>query len=253
MHRIARAEHALLIGSVLPVVLALGASALAAPSPAGGPTPPPAKAEDWPGKGNVGVPGGWNQRRDGFWKDRKKDQNAVVFFGDSITEGWGSLAHDFKKLKVANRGISGDTSRGLLFRLQEDVLDLHPRAVSMLIGTNDLGIGSSPADVASNIKEILDAIAKLKPAPPVVVCHVMPRGAMPGLFPEKIKELNTLIDALVKDRKAVAICDTWTIFAQPDGACRADEFPDMLHPNAAGYAKWTAALTPVLARLGVMP
>jgi lysophospholipase L1-like esterase len=227
----------------------------ASPAPAGpaaaGPTPAPTKDKDWPGKGNVWVPGGWNARRDLFWKSREKEQSAVVFFGDSIMEGWGSLAQDFPSLKPANRGISGDTSRGLLFRLKEDVLDLHPKAVVILIGTNDLGGGSSPKDVAANIQSIVLAIQKQKAGTPVILCRVMPRGAEAGKFPEKIKELNALIDPMVAGARTVAVCDTWGVFATPDGTCKKEEFPDMLHPNGAGYAKWVEALKPIMAKLKI--
>jgi hypothetical protein len=79
--------------------------------------------------------GVWHKRR-GSWMDKTEAQkDSVVFLGDSITQGWGD---DFKgafgKLKVANRGISGDTSRGLLVRVKEDVLDLDPKAVIVMIG-----------------------------------------------------------------------------------------------------------------------
>ena len=61
----------------------------------------------------------------------RKDQGAVVFLGDSITQMWGEgLQAAFPGVKVANRGISGDTSRGVLIRLQEDVLALNPTAGS---------------------------------------------------------------------------------------------------------------------------
>jgi len=86
----------------------------------------------------------WRERRLKWWNDRERDQGAVVFLGDSITQGWASLAKDFPDLKVANRGISGDVTRGVLYRLKEDVLDLNPAAVVLLIGTNDLEDGGEP-------------------------------------------------------------------------------------------------------------
>jgi lysophospholipase L1-like esterase len=62
-----------------------------------------------------------------------------VFLGDSITQGWNDLASAFPDMKVANRGINGgDTTRGVLIRLQDDVLSLDPAAIVLLIGTNDL-------------------------------------------------------------------------------------------------------------------
>ena len=74
-----------------------------------------------------------------------KQHGAIVFFGDSITQGWGDdFRGKFPKLNVANRGISGDITRGLLARLDEDVLALSPRAIVLLIGTNDIGRNISP-------------------------------------------------------------------------------------------------------------
>ncbi len=121
----------------------------------------------------------------------------------------------------------------------------------ILIGTNDLSGGSNPKDVASNIKEIVLSILKQKAATPVVLCRVMPRGAEAGKFPDKIRDLNALIDKMVVGARTVAVCDTWGVFANPDGTCKKEEFPDMLHPNGAGYAKWVEALKPVMAKLKI--
>src|SRR5205823_9147885 len=93
----------------------------------------------------------WMVRRVEFSWAKDRDQRAVVFLGDSITQGWNSLAQDFPKLRPVNRGISGDTSRGIRYRLKEDVLDVHPRAVSLLIGTNDIALGGTPEQVIDNI------------------------------------------------------------------------------------------------------
>ena len=100
----------------------------------------------------------WGERRAEFRQRATADAGAVVFLGDSITQGWGEPGKYFPKYRCANRGISGDTTRGILYRLQEDVLALHPAAVVLLIGTNDIGIGADPADVAANIQAILAAL-----------------------------------------------------------------------------------------------
>lgn len=191
----------------------------------------------------------WRQRRLSWWLSREADQGAVVFLGDSIMQGWNSLAKDFPNLKLANRGISGDTTRGVRCRLKEDVLDLKPAAAVMLLGTNDLGLEGEPEDAAANLKEILNALKQSNPKLPIILCRVMPRGAVPGRFPEKIVKLNQLIDALAKDEVQITLCDTWSIFANEQGAAKPEEFPDLLHPNAAGYAKWVTALNPIFAKL----
>ena len=191
----------------------------------------------------------WVERRAEFRRNAPKDQGAVVFLGDSITQGWGDPRQYFPKYRCANRGISGDTTRGILFRLQEDVIALHPAAVVLLIGTNDIGIGADPADVAENIRDILMGLKTAKPAFPVIVCQVMPSSASKQRPADKIQKLNALVDKLVAGDPQFIRCGTYTIFANEQGDAKKEEFPDLLHPNAAGYAKWVAALNPILQTL----
>jgi len=234
---------------VMTAVLAAVANSLA--SAQDGPKPTPKDPKDWPGKGVAGVYDLWTQRRQLFWENRAKDKGAVVFLGDSITHGWTGLDKAFPEIKVANRGIGSDSSRRLLWRLQEDVLDLNPRAVVVLIGINDLAAGVSPADVADNIRLLLDRMRRHDPRMPVVLCHVMPWKLQPGQYPERIQRLNRLIDGLAMGRPNVAICDTWPGLATPEGRADPTRFPDGLHPNAKGYEAWAASLRPVLARLKI--
>jgi poly(3-hydroxybutyrate) depolymerase/lysophospholipase L1-like esterase len=193
----------------------------------------------------------WQNRREQWAKSKEADQGAVVFFGDSITQKWDSLAKDFPKLKTANRGIGGDTTRGLRARLQGDVLDLHPKAVSILIGTNDLDQGGAPEVVVENLKAIVADMHKANPQMPIVISEVMPRGLKPALFPVKIKILNGLYEDAFKNDPKVTFCDTWSLFNGGSDTCKKEEFPDMLHPNAIGYEKWTAELQPIFAKLGL--
>ena len=191
----------------------------------------------------------WMMRRTEFSWNKDREQRAVVFFGDSITQGWTTLAKDFPNLSAVNRGISGDTARGLRYRLKEDVLDLHPRAVSLLIGTNDLSLGGTPAQVIDNIRAIVAELEKQNRNVKIVINLVMPRGPQPEKFPEKIRELNALIQEFAKKNGRIVICDAWSIFDDGSGSCKKAEFPDMLHPNKAGYAKWKAALDEAFAQL----
>lgn len=193
----------------------------------------------------------WRERREEWMRGKLTDQGAVVFFGDSITQGWSTLAEDFPELKTANRGISGDTARGLRGRMQGDVIDLHPRAVSILIGTNDLDQGTPPEVVAENLKAIVDALHKADPAMPIVINKVMPRGAKPNLFPESIVKLNGLYEQAFSGDEKITFCDAWSLFDDGAGQSKKDEFPDMLHPNGAGYAKWAGALKGAFKKAGI--
>ena len=60
-----------------------------------------------------------------------------------------------------------------------------------------------------------------------------------------------LVDEIVKSDPQCVRCDTWSIYADENGDCKKEEFPDMLHPNAGGYVKWTNALKPILAQLNL--
>ncbi|MCE9580991.1 MAG: acetylhydrolase [Planctomycetes bacterium] len=205
----------------------------------------------WPGHGPDVKPKGWDERRGVFAAREAADRGAVVFAGDSITAWWAGLPEAFPKLKVANRGISGDTSRGLLARFHADVLALEPRAVVILIGTNDLHLGAKPADVTFNVHEILDLLDRERPGTPVVLCCVMPRKPEPGLFPDELLHLNAQLRSFATVRRGVTWCDTWEVFATDIGGVRDDEFPDGLHPNEAGYAKFAEALRAALKSAGV--
>jgi lysophospholipase L1-like esterase len=208
-----------------------------------------------PGKGPLQTWTGYTNvwaRRHAEWRQNTNNQSgAVVFLGDSITEGWKTLAKDFPDLKVVNRGIGGDTTRGVLYRLNADVLALKPAAVVLLIGINDIGLGGKPEDIADNIKAILLKLKQSNLHLPVIVCKVMPSSTKQYRPADKIEQLNALVDEIVKADPRCIRCDTWSIYAGPDGDCQKDEFPDLLHPNASGYAKWANALKPIFAQLNL--
>lgn len=221
-------------------------------------TSAPAVDRFWPADGQFPVPGktsSWSgfraknvQRRTLFEERREQDQNAIVFVGDSITEGWRTLEQDFADLgvKVANRGIGGDTTPNLVYRLQDDVLSLHPRALVILIGTNDLGENTAPELIASNIRELHRRIRAAYPKIPLAWCLVMPRTGDKE-YPERIRALNALITDFAKSDPLLTLVDTYTPLAQPDGTSKPEDYSkDRLHLNPNGYTVWRAAVHPVL-------
>ena len=195
----------------------------------------------------------WTERRGQFATRVQADQGAWVFFGDSITQGWGDdLGGNFPGVKVANRGISGDTTRGLLLRVQDDVLALHPSGVVLLIGTNDLEENARAWSTIQNLHLLLTLVKQHNPAMPVIVCQIFPSSAKMKRPAVKINRLNLLLREMVKDMPQVTLLDTWSLFADEQGDAKPEEFPDLLHPNAIGYTKWAAALRPVLATPGLL-
>jgi lysophospholipase L1-like esterase len=192
----------------------------------------------------------WKTRRAAWAARREQDRGALVFLGDSITQEWGGgLGAAFPGVKVANRGISGDTTRGVLLRLRDDVLVLDPAAIVLLIGTNDIEEGATPETITGNLRLILAAVKAHNPRMPVILCQIFPSSESMRRPAETIKATNALYVAAAKNDPQVVVVDTWSLFADAGGNAKAAEFPDLLHLNEAGYARWAAALRPLLATL----
>ncbi len=195
----------------------------------------------------------WAERRAAWAAQVQQDQGALVFLGDSITQGWGDVGSSFPGIKVANRGISGDTTRGVLTRLQDDVISLNPRGVVILIGTNDIELKCEPEAITGNLKLIIAALKRHNPSMPVVLCEVLPSSASKNRPADKIRRLNELYIEAVADQPQVTVLDTWSLFRDVHGDAKEQEMPDLLHPDIVGYAKWAAALRPVLETVGLAP
>lgn len=192
----------------------------------------------------------WTSKRTAWAKRTEQDQKSLVFLGDSITQGFGDdCGGRFPGVKIANRGISGDTTRGMLIRLKDDVLSLNPAAVVLLMGTNDLEEQADPQTIAENFKLIIAAIKKHSATIPIVVCQVFPSSESKQRPAAKIKQVNELFAQAVKGDSQVTLIETWKLFANEQGDAKVEEFPDLLHPNERGYSKWAAAVRPVLATL----
>jgi hypothetical protein len=84
---------------------------------------------------------------------------------------------------------------------------------------------------------------------PIVLCRVFPSSATKNRPAGKIQEINRLYAKTVRGDSKITLLDTWSLFANREGDAKIEEFPDLLHPTEAGYAKWAAALRPILATL----
>ncbi len=166
----------------------------------------------------------------------------VVFFGDSITDGW-QLSEYFPDKDYVNRGISGQITGEMLGRTMADVLVRKPAAMILLAGTNDLARNVAISTIESNIAMIgeLAEAYKIK----VILSSILPvsdyhkgknpRNEMTLLRPpEKIIELNTWMEAYAKQR-GWTYCNYFNVLVDSAGQLQANLAPDGLHPNAEGY------------------
>jgi acyl-CoA thioesterase I len=168
-------------------------------------------------------------------------EERVVFMGDSITEGWGqNFGNSFPGKPYINRGISGQTSPQMLVRFHQDVVDLKPRVVVILAGTNDIA-GNTGKTTLTAIMENIDSMSTFARANgiAVVLCSVLPAkdfGWHHGLDPApKIGSLNERIRDYAKAKGFVYV-DYYSHMADSEGGMKAELSPDGVHPNAAGYA-----------------
>jgi len=195
----------------------------------------------------------WRSQRERFAATKSEDQGAVTFLGDSITQGWDDrLSSEFPGMKVANRGISGDTTRGMLNRMDDDVLAIDPACLVMLMGTNDLELNATPEMIAANIHDMIEKAHQHDANMPIVMCLVMPSSEKMRRPATKIQAVNGLLAGIAKQYPQVFVLDTYTKFAEPSGDAPASLFPDLLHLNDAGYAAWATALRPVFATYGLV-
>ncbi|NEN05344.1 hypothetical protein G3T36_05615 [Diaminobutyricibacter tongyongensis] len=165
----------------------------------------------------------------------------IVMLGDSITE-FGIWEEWFADSPMSNRGIGGEISGQVLTRLNS-AID-RPRAVFLLIGTNDLAFGIPRDEIVHNVATIVTTIEQLAPGTPVVLQSVMPRALA---FRDEILALNQLYRELVEAAPAhVRYLDLWPALATPEGALRPEFTEDKLHLNGNGYAAWVKQLQPIV-------
>lgn len=175
-----------------------------------------------------------------------KGEDRVVFMGDSITDGW-KLAEYFPGMPYVNRGISGQTTSQMLIRFRPDVIDLKPKVVVILAGTNDIA-GNTGTMTLEAIEENYASMVDLARVHNinVVFASVMPisdynksAAGVPVVRsiqrpPDKILALNTWIKNLCAERNLVYL-DYFKAMADDKGFLKADIANDGLHPNAKGY------------------
>ncbi|MBM1106887.1 SGNH/GDSL hydrolase family protein [Aurantibacter crassamenti] len=168
-------------------------------------------------------------------------ENRVVFMGNSITIGWiNSRPEFFKDKPFINRGISGQTTPQMLLRFRQDVIDLKPKVVVILAGTNDIAGNTGPMtleQILDNIKTMCEAAEanNIK----VVLSSVLPAFDYPwrpGLKPnEKIPALNKMIAAYAKESGHVYL-DYFSAMADERNGLPKKYANDEVHPTPEGYS-----------------
>ncbi|MBT2501171.1 GDSL-type esterase/lipase family protein [Curtobacterium sp. ISL-83] len=175
------------------------------------------------------------------------DRTTVLFLGDSITAG-GSWDAWLPDERTVNQGVNGDTSDGVLQRLEAVVAE-QPEVIVLLIGTNDFGSHRASVEhVVRNVETILVTLRRELPGARLLLVSILPRQAE---FSTKIEEANRHL------RQFVATChaqylDAWPALA--DGDHLDERFTDDgLHLTEDGYRAYLDELVPALERVRDLP
>ena len=179
----------------------------------------------------------------------KNDEN-IIFFGDSITSGY-SLSKFYPKKNVINKGISGNQTVDLINRINTDVYEYNPSKVFLLIGVNDMAVGNQNADILSNIQQIINGIKINREAAEIYVESIYPVNKEMiishdttfalGIENANIIKLNSELEKLCKENDVTYI-DVYDKIVDENNNLRQNYTYDGIHLTDYGYLKITSIL-----------
>jgi lysophospholipase L1-like esterase len=169
----------------------------------------------------------------------------IIFLGNSITAG-GNWSELFQDLRVKNRGISGDITEGILYRLDE-ITESKPAKIFLLIGINDLSRGIEVDSIMNNYRKIVSRIMQDTPETQIYIQSVLPVNDNFEYFKnhtdkgESVLLLNNVLKELANQLKHTYI-DLFSSFANDEGKLKAEYTLDGLHLTGEGYVLWKLIL-----------
>jgi lysophospholipase L1-like esterase len=170
-------------------------------------------------------------------------EKRVIFFGDSITDLW-KIDDSFPGKPYINRGIGGQTTSQMLVRFRQDVIDLQPKVVVILAGTNDIAGNTGPIS-NEDIEANFASLAELAHAHNVrvVFSSILPvynyTPQSQEFFNSRPMERILALNRWLKDYCAandLVYLDYFSAVVDDKGLLRRDLADDGLHPNKAGFA-----------------
>ena len=193
----------------------------------------------------------WLAQHAAFVARAKQGGIDVIFLGDSITENFATRGKDAWQSEIASLGdvadfgIGGDRTQFVLWRAQHgELAGSDARVVVLMIGTNNLA-SATPRNIAGGVAAIVSAVKAALPHATIVLNAILPRGDRDDPLRAKVADVNARIATLANGR-TIRWLDAGAGFVDAGGNPRPELMPDKLHPSAAGYDVWAAALRPVL-------
>ena len=178
----------------------------------------------------------------------------VIFMGDSITDFWGQYRPDFfTDHNYLCRGIGAQTVEHMLARFHADVVDLHPRAVAILAGINNIA-GNNGKITFENIVGCIASMCETAKANNIVpiICSLLPCDRFFWNPEAKPAQDVIRLNGMLKDyaqKAGVAYVDYHSQMGLPDGSLPKEYSDDGCHPTVAGYEKMEEIIVPEIDRI----
>ena len=167
--------------------------------------------------------------------------NEIIFLGNSITAG-GEWSELFNNPTVKNRGISGDVTEGVLFRLDE-ITESNPAKIFIMIGVNDLSKGVSTDSILTNYEIIITRILNETPSTKIFIQSILPVNDEYDYFKNHINKGNSILIINEKLQRLAekynqTYIDLFSTFVNGEGKLKHEFTFDGLHLNGKGYTTW---------------
>ena len=180
----------------------------------------------------------------------------VYFEGDSITRRWGSSDESCKPMlanwtqnffgwNAADFGWGADGTQNVLSRLKNGELDgVNPKVIVLLAGTNNVGAGQSPDEVARGVAAIVKTCRQKAPEATIILTAIFPRNDNMAFLPT-IDAVNKRL-ARLADGRRVRFINVNAGLADGNGKLFEGMTVDHIHPTPKGYQVWADGLKPIL-------
>lgn len=172
--------------------------------------------------------------------------SAVLFIGSSSIRLWKTLAGDFPRHRVLNRGFGGSQIADSIRYAPRIVLPYRPRLIVLYAGGNDINGGKSPEQVFADYRTFVKTVHAALPETRIAYISIAPNPARWAQV-ERVRAANALIESHSKMDPRLMFINVFPKMLGPDGMPRPDIFvADRLHMNAEGYKLWTGIVGPFL-------
>ncbi|MGF1478653.1 MAG: GDSL-type esterase/lipase family protein [Cyanophyceae cyanobacterium] len=175
-------------------------------------------------------------------------ENEIIFLGDSLTDQgeWAEIL-DSPHGKIINRGIAGDTTTGILKRLDE-VVSSQPAKIFLLVGINDLLGEREVSEILASYQEILQTIQEKSPQTQLFIQSVLPVNYKDFAVDISNEDINTLNQGLqqLADRFSASYIDLHSVLANHENQLDSQYTLDGVHLTGEAYLRWQEVVKPYL-------